>query len=503
MDNNTEDKWLICKRYVHMDLPYTHKQYGKARAYVTNPDKVAHHAFLPLIRRVVKTFPYRQKNGKPAPKKKVRNLTFASHFDAAIYGYYSKKLQDKYEEYLIENDIADVVTAYRKIPSERQDTKSGKCNIDFAYEVFSYISEQLKNRDDIAVITFDIKGFFDNLDHKIIKKTWQKVLGVNNMSDDLFAVYKSVTSYSFVYETELFNKFKDSIYCKDKQGDIVKRKVADIHYLRQHDAIAFCQKEDIKKIRKSHLIKTRSNDANGHKGIPQGLPISATLANVYMIDFDSEAKGLLKSVGGIYRRYSDDIIVVCPKEVGENVKSQIMQLIGNVHLEIEERKTNLFYFSKFNNRIKCEHSVFGPKKDLEYLGFSFDGNRILIKKAGVCKFYYKMYQATLRHIRYGQSINNPTRGVIFKGSMIKRYTYAGSKPHTMHLKSSDSPACNVKHYGNYLSYVRKSEKLMGGKTISRQLRHAPNKLGKLIKFADFAMLLDVINRLPFQKNNSQ
>jgi Reverse transcriptase (RNA-dependent DNA polymerase). len=50
------------------------------------------------------------------------------------------------------------------------------------------------------------------------------------------------------------------------------------------------------------------------KGIPQGTSISAVLANVYMIDFDKKVCALLKNLGGMYRRYSDDFIIVIPKE---------------------------------------------------------------------------------------------------------------------------------------------------------------------------------------------
>ena len=108
--------WLKCKRYVHMDLPYGINEEGKVLSYVSNPQAVRSHAFLPLIRRVVKTYRFKTDCGKRVRKDvKKRCLTFASHLDAAIFGYYANSLQKEYERKLRVLGLDDVVTAYRKI----------------------------------------------------------------------------------------------------------------------------------------------------------------------------------------------------------------------------------------------------------------------------------------------------------------------------------------------------------------------------------------------------
>jgi hypothetical protein len=43
-------------------------------------------------------------------------------------------------------------------------------------------------------------------------------------------------------------------------------------------------------------------------GIPQGTPISAALSNAYMMPLDKRIVEARGSVGGLYRRYSDDIL---------------------------------------------------------------------------------------------------------------------------------------------------------------------------------------------------
>ena len=52
------------------------------------------------------------------------------------------------------------------------------------------------------------------------------------------------------------------------------------------------------------------------RGIPQGTPISATLANLYMIDFDELIYNITSSVDrpAFYQRYSDDIILICERK---------------------------------------------------------------------------------------------------------------------------------------------------------------------------------------------
>jgi hypothetical protein len=47
------------------------------------------------------------------------------------------------------------------------------------------------------------------------------------------------------------------------------------------------------------------------KGIPQGSAMSALLSNVYLIDFDEYLQILGQKMGFAYRRYCDDILIIC------------------------------------------------------------------------------------------------------------------------------------------------------------------------------------------------
>lgn len=486
MNKQNETDWLKCKRYMHLDLPLEGRAKNRIISYVKNPNAIAKHAFLPLIRRTMISYPYRKnEKGERKCKPKKRKLTYASHEDSAIFAFYAYKLQSKYEAFLSQNKLSDVVTAYRKIPCKNRG--GNKCSIDFAYDIFTYVKTRLAVDKSLAVITFDIKSFFDNLDHKLLKRNWARILGVSNLPSDEYAVYKNVVNYSYVDDLAVFKMFKPNIVCRKKTGEMVSRKVKNKAFLRDKGAVAYCLKKNINLISKGGLINTRHKEDGCHKGIPQGLPISSVLANLYMMDFDLQVNQKMSDTDAIYRRYSDDIIVVCPIEKGEELKAWIQEKIHDVGLEIQDKKTNLYRFTANETGIKCEHSIDGIHRKLEYLGFSFDGNHVLLKNSSIGKFYYKMYNTVNRAVYYASHMNNNTRGKIFEHRLISRFTYAGASPHQIYKRTSDGKHFytmkGMKTYGNYLTYVAKAASFMGEPKIKQQLRHCINKLNLSIKKA--------------------
>ena len=469
-------EWIKLKRYPHIGLPISPRHVASIRKYVETPEKIASHAFMPFIRRKMVSHPHRLNpdTNKKEPKRKVRELTYASHVDSVIFSYYADRLQHRYEDFVRKNHLDDVVVAYRKIRC--QDGKGNKCNIHIAGDVFQYVKSQLKLDKEVALITFDIKGFFDNLDHKIVKQTWKQIMGYNDMPKDEYNVYKHATKYSYVIDEKLFYLFKDRILC-ESNGGVVPHKVKALKYMRNRKAVAFCDRSDIDAIRKSGYIQGHTDS----KGIPQGLPISAVLANIYMCNFDLDIASKVKASNGIYKRYSDDIVVVCPIKDARYWRDYVINHIKSVNLEIQPEKTNLYELHKIHGRTMCIHETEGLNKKIEYLGFSFDGENVLIKSAGVGKYYYKMSRAKRRHKRWAISINNSTSGYVFEHPLFKRYSLAGSRRHQIRKKVGKKfLKTGRKGYGNYLTYVLKASEVLHEPKIRRQLRRNLNKLKKSI-----------------------
>lgn len=490
-----KSNWLVVKRYPHLDLPAEDKKsILSLMKYVLCKDNIAKHSFLPLIRRNIVTYPFKKKDdGKRKRTKKIRPITYASHSDSAIFSYYGFLLSKEYEKYVEEYNLNDVACAYRSIKCKSR--QGNKCNIDIAKEVFDFIKEKMEDKENVSVITFDIKGFYDNLDHQILKQAWMKVMNEDSLTDDEYNVFKNITKYSYVEEDKIFDLFKDKIICKTttKSGDkkYVKCKVKKSKYLREKNAIAFCEKKDIKKIRDEKLICQRARKYT--YGIPQGLTISPVLANIYMLEFDKEIAESINKIGGLYRRYSDDIIIVCPIDEGPEWKDKITNEIHKYKLEIEISKTNLYNFKKLADKVICAHEKLGKNKKLEYLGFSYDGNKVLLKDSGVGKYYYKMNLNLKRAKWMSCHVKNKYLGTIFENKLIKKFSYAGAVSHYIYTRNTskkpDDPQfiCfnHRKSYVNFLGYMLKASRIMNEKSIKHQLSRNMTILKTLLNKAKY------------------
>lgn len=473
-------EWFKLKRYPHIGFPITYQQARKTISYIENHSKISSHPFLPLVRRKVVTHSYKTYKSDDSTKtkkpiRKVRNLTYASHFDSLIFAYYANQLQKKYEEFVKREHLQDVAVAYRKIKC--QDGKGNKCNIHIAGDVFRYVKACVRKDNEVALITFDIKGFFDNLNHKVLKQKWKEILGVNDMPADVYNVYKHVTRYSYVMDEKLFSLFKDEIPC-ESNGQYIYRKVKRLQYMREANAVAYCERKDMQKIRQSGYLQKNTDD----HGIPQGLPISAVLANIYMYDFDKDVASKLKATKGIYKRYSDDIVVVCPISEANNWRNYITKSIQELKLKIQEEKTNLYEIHKVDGKTVCFHEKESTKKKIEYLGFSFDGENIRIKPSGLCKYYHKMWKAKRRYKRWAISVNNSINVKAFEHQMYRRYSRLGSIRHIIRRKAQNGfVKTGKKTYGNYLTYAYKASELLGEPGIKKQLRRNLYKLKASIR----------------------
>ncbi|MCI1959207.1 MAG: hypothetical protein LKJ25_06245 [Clostridia bacterium] len=155
------NEWKIknktAKKYAHFDnkVPL-----NKVWDYINNPENVIHHGFYPFIHYEKKFNKYKfdkvSNTGKVVPK--TRELCYSAHVDRYIYSYYSFKLNREYNEYVKNHGIDNVALAYRD--------NLHKNNIHFAKRAFDFIKE----KGSCYVIIGDFTKFFDNLDHKFLKK---------------------------------------------------------------------------------------------------------------------------------------------------------------------------------------------------------------------------------------------------------------------------------------------------------------------------------------------
>ncbi|WP_370227789.1 reverse transcriptase domain-containing protein [Mesoflavibacter sp.] len=507
----TED-WFKIKKYPHIGVPLSLKDYKWVKKYVENKTCVKEHSFLPLIHKCIVKRKYRAntvnlvRNKKTGERKrfidkpKVRNIYYASHLDSIVFSFYNKIIYEAYENLIETKNFNKSIVAYRKIPITKGSDKN-KCNIDFAKSTFEFIKKNEEKK--LTAIVADVTAFFDNLDHKVLKKQWCKVLNLNTLPEDHYNVFKALTKLRYVESDQLFNSYKGSMLVErgvpnsSKEKEIKRVEIESNKYFKEKNAVAYCTKEEFIQNNLNLIISGKNK-----KGIPQGSPISATLANVYMLSFDQEVYDKVETIGGYYQRYSDDLIIVCEQKYEDEIIKYIRDKVQNLaKLEIHPSKTTVYRFEEIDGVFKGfeideKYKEHNYNKSLEYLGFIFDGQRVLIKNSGFSKFYRSMKRSFKKSASMALHSKNPDES-IFKSRLYKRFTHRGAERKLIHHPSKIDPTIYEKtkkyYWGNYLSYIYKANDSMrtlndGRDIIKRQSRKFWNRFYKLMRFHESRLI---------------
>jgi hypothetical protein len=412
------------KKILRNNLFITHRTTGKK----------SYWAFSPFQRILVKTprYRYQQEFQAYELETKIRPICFASHMDSLILGYYGFALNKKYESYIERAGFSKCVLAYRS-------NFGGKSNIQFSKEVFDYI----KAKGNCTAVALDINGYFDHINHRILKESWQKVIG-GPLPEDQYRIYKILTRYSYVNRFSFLKKYNQDFRKLKKEVEKAASNTLPQNLL---ECLLPGNKthEKFKQLKQDGLIVTndKTHKENGPYGIPQGSAISALLSNVYLIDFDKELCRKAQEVGFLYRRYCDDILVVCDTEKAEELKTFIVDLICKAFfLTIQDRKvdiTDFFQNSKgqiraFNRKkVKELHlstiTAIDEKyvcKPLQYLGFEFDGQNIRIRSSSLSRYFRKMKARLDKTVSMSYSPNAKSNH-IFMRQIFERYTHLGKR----------------------------------------------------------------------------
>tara|TARA_R110002020_G_scaffold293535_5_gene509216 strand:- start:147470 stop:148984 length:1515 start_codon:yes stop_codon:yes gene_type:complete len=473
--------WFKDRGYLHLTNQIKVKDKLKVKLYVANSKLVQRHKFSPFILKQTNTRRYKYSDelclrshkavndkGNIVSNTKVRPIMYATHIDSHIYSYYSHKLiQPLYENYLKGNDkLNQSVTAYRQIVSD--DGVRFKYNVDFAKDVF----DEIKKRKDCAVLAFDIKNFFPSLNHKQLKEIWSFILGTKSLPKDHYAIFKSITNYSYFYYDDLR---------KRRKGHLDEKKIAK---LKNKGKFQFF--EDYRDFIDSGIqVYKNQKIQEGHiAGIPQGLPISAMLANLYMLPFDeSIIDKLVLGKNCFYRRYSDDLVVVCNSDYVDDVETIVNQEITKIKLTISKAKTEKFKFKNINGTTSCfkiKEDQLIPNAYLQYLGFDFYGYKTLIKSANVSRFYREMKESIRMKSKRVEAVQKKyltQDALIYKRKLYRLYSFKG-------IQSRDLPANKVvykqgklvnkkftrRYRGNFIKYGYRASEIMEAPEIKRQLR---------------------------------
>jgi len=497
MDDKIE--WLKNRGYLHLSTKLNiNKDRNKILSKALNPNFVAKYAFLPLIHASIKERRFKKingarahsfldENGKIKLNAKTRPLHYSSHMDSIIFGYYSAQLSDLYESELKKQDsLNDCVIAYRKIPIDGTD--KNKSTIHFANEAFL----EIKRRAEIetcSVLKFDIESYFSTIDHKILKKAWASLLNMKSLPPDHFNVFKAATKFCYI--------LKDDLRVNER-----RRNKRGSHFNEKH--IASIRKKGISSFLESPQAfrqAIKDGDLTLHKypfrnkehiprGIPQGLPLSATLANLYLLSFDKKIiQKIVNEHNGYYRRYSDDMIVVCKPEDASLIESFVKKSIEENKIALSDSKTEKFLFKKNSTgkivSIKLDISRSTIGTPFTYLGFEFYGYKSLIKSANLAKFYRRLVYAVKRKIKRAATLAQSRfdrKIVVYRRQLYKLYTAlpltaSRVRTRTKWLSKNErgeyffrTKEIDKKFNSNYISYVHRASKIMNEPAITKQIK---------------------------------
>lgn len=410
------DGWFLARNYPHFDYPWP---FEKAAAYVASPAAVRQHPFLPLLSFTQKRRRYSTRNDHPVVKEKLRELAIPSHVDGYIFAWYALQLSRRYEALLQAEGLHHCVLAYRA---------GIGTNITFARDAFG----DIVNRPACLAVALDLKDFFATIAHATLKRNWASVLGTHDLPPDHYAVFRAISAYAEV----------DQGTCYERLGldpcQPIPRPLCSPTRFRAE-------------VRKGGLVKVNRRD----HGIPQGAQISALLSNIYMLGFDRVMCAAAHRLGGSYRRYSDDLLLVLPEgsdatSAIDMVNAELTQLGGTTKLNAE--KTEVARFGR--DASGCLRA----DRNLQYLGFIFDGRRCLVRSSTLSKYSRRLVYATRRAREAAEEAGTP----VYKRDIYKRFTHLGK--------------------ANFVSrYCRDARWTLGSDAIRRQMRHHMRRVTTLLE----------------------
>lgn len=420
------------RRYSHFD-PRIKKPDRNDTLALLQPDAVARHSFYPFIRIDIKEKRFRRMRGRRRREItiKKRPIDYSCHKDALVYSWYGTILSDLYERELKRRGIDENVIAYRSLKTKEG---AGKTNLHF----FKEVSDFVRGNAPCFVLALDVSKFFEEVDHGYLKRQWEYLLDVPDLPSDHSAVFRSVTRYHFVRKGRFLS--------------CIRKSSSD------HRSRIFTPKKFRKFVIGEHLQESNRKG----RGIPQGSPISCILANLYMIDFDTKIAKIVGDVGGLYRRYSDDILLVFPPDRALFFENLIeVEMREMLKLMIKSEKTERRLCTRNDDHFQLFNPVNRAVENFQYLGVETDGNRLFIRHGSLARFQRRM----CRQVR--MSIANAQR----KGR--------GGAPKKFLCEKFGRSKNNFLSYGKRASRVLEASSIQHQVSAIRESRRLKNKINKL------------------------
>lgn len=399
--------WFTERGYKHFDVPVG-ERYVQAIDVGSN---INGHVWSPLIRYEKRVKRYKPKTGKTVYKQ--RPIMYASHKDACILSKYAADLTSRLDILYDDEHLSSHVIGYRKL---------GRSNYHFSSDAYRFA----KSIAPCVVLCFDISGFFDHLDHSLLKMRLKNLIGTSDLDKNWYKVLRQVTKYHYIN--------RDLLAAHPKFGPRLKSKRPG-----PIASIAEIKSAGIPIVPNPHAF-----------GIPQGTPISSAFSNLYMLDVDRSMASICGANQALYQRYSDDILVICKIENEALIQSTLMAAIKSAKLDIQDEKTERALFDG------------SGEAGFQYLGFNISESRAVIRPGSLARQMRKIKSSIKRTLEIGKkSISEGRSDKIYTKRLRRRFYPVGMR--------------------NFSSYARRAAKVFKSKAIVRQVIRLERYADKAIR----------------------
>ena len=257
---------------------------------------------------------------------------------------------------------------------------------------------------------------------------WCKVIEEDDLPLDQYKIFRSLTKYSYVNYASFLKHFNINLNKleKEQRKKYKGKQRAPKGYQSLLDLIpndingpSFLNKMELLRKRKLVTINRNKDRSLSKNGIPQGSAMSALLSNIYLAEFDSQIFKKGQKEGFVYRRYCDDLLVICKPNQVNQLKDYLMDLINREYkLTIQNRKTEVVDFKpspsgqmrSYKRQFVEATQTFDPLpnsdsnfKNLQYLGFEFNGKSIYIRPGSLSRYFRKMKARIVKSVSMAYS----------------------------------------------------------------------------------------------------
>jgi len=315
-----------------------------------------------------------------------------------------------------------------------------------------------------------------------LKAAWAGLLGTSELPSDHYAVFKACTRDTAIAVPKL----------RDLFGGEIKRRAGKA-------GRAICNPKEFRSHVKPHLrsrhdlvweVKGKPAPAylkGQPAGIPQGLPISAVLANLYMYDADQRIQQSIRKLGGTYRRYSDDILLIVPNGRGAEAESVVRIGLGKIRLQVNSAKTVRCRFLRKEGTLRSfsvdENYIVQSPSSASYLGLTFDGRNMRVRDSTTARFMIKANRAIDR-ARIAAAARGESR--LKKRQLYARLTslgYGKAYGDAVYDQSNQVLPKGAPRLG-FFKYLQLAAKVTNSDAIRTQIRQIENQVFREIDHAE-------------------